>query len=56
MWFMAAMKQQKSNDEFRGLFCIEPCYILCVQSVSVNRDLYVEFKFFSAVENYRLVA
>jgi hypothetical protein len=26
MTALAAMKQQKSNDEFRGLFSLEACY------------------------------
>jgi hypothetical protein len=36
---MTTVKQHKSNDEFRGLLLFKPCYILCGQSVSINRGL-----------------
>jgi hypothetical protein len=42
------MTPQKSNDEFEGCFPSSPV-ILCGQSISINRGLYLQFKFCNGI-------
>jgi hypothetical protein len=37
MWSMIAMKPQKSNAEFWGLFSLEPCYTLWPIDIDISR-------------------
>jgi hypothetical protein len=52
---IAAVKQQKSNDEFRGLFSLEPYYTLWPVGIDKSWPIHTSSQCCNAVE-YWLVA
>jgi hypothetical protein len=51
MWSMTTMKQQKANDEFRGLYSLESFYTSSQVGIDKSCMAYTyELKFCNAVE------